>query len=99
MAFTDDYALAIQDIFRNKVKVCIVKVAHAVVDEFTGAMNARNVELRRKLAVRILNNPDEYVERFSFSAVSDGLLAGGYGDAELQARIESGFSDIAGCWD
>jgi hypothetical protein len=100
MAFADQYDLArpgaTADAFEKRVFEAMMTAAHQIVGEDQGSMTGTNHKKRHDLAHAILNAPDEHIQNFKDSVVTNASITAASTDADVQFTVNSNFGDIAG---
>jgi len=95
MAFTDQAALAIHDIFRQRVRIAVARVAVTVAFEPSTGDAARDAK-RKDLATNTLNNPDDHLNRWAWSLASQDNITYTSTDSALQNGVTQGWNAMAG---
>lgn len=93
MAYVNQYALALDSVFQQKVFVAMVTAAIAVQAEIPATANHTN---RSNYAKLVLNNPAFYVVSFSQSVVCNVAITGASIDSDIQFAVNANFSALAG---
>lgn len=106
MAYTDQYTLSSDAIFKGKISIAMVRAAIAVIAEdastlslpvsFRGDKGVLH-DKRAEFAVSILREPTAYVDNFSLAVASDPNTAGITGastDSDLQFTVNAVFSSF-----
>lgn len=96
MALSDDYTLANDATFRQKLRIAICSIALDVAGESPTSQNVVD-EKRSALATAVLKDGAEAaVEAFSYPAVASGALTGQSTDQEIKNRLSAIWNDLAG---
>lgn len=96
MSLIDQAHLALDGVFRDRVRVAMIQAAESVQAESTGTANDTN---RSNYAKSILNNPDAYVSAFSSAVAADPNNAGitsASSDSDIQFTVNAVFNALAG---
>lgn len=96
MTYADQASLATEHGFRLRVKVALLKAALDVLGEAQGAATAVVWGKRQALAKDVIIEPDRFLDRLAWAAVTDVTVGQGTSDADLQARVNAIWNDQAG---
>lgn len=92
MTYVDQYAVATNDEFRNRIRMAIIDAAKDIYTEDPGTSGH---DLRARLAKDIIHSADAWVVPFSF-AVAEADQTGSATDAELKTSVASVWNAVAG---
>lgn len=95
MAYTADDTLSNDAAFRGRVRMAMVNAARQIATEARTVKAALDVK-RNVLAVKVLNDPASYVDRFVQASIEAGTLVSGSTDANLDTAISGVWNGIAG---
>ena len=95
MAFVDDYGTGTDDTFRRRVVVALTKAATQVIGEAKGVMSDAKLALRHTYAVRVISNPQAFVDNVPFVLASAGVTAATV-DTALVTTLVSQWDKLAG---
>lgn len=94
MAYSDDYNLAVNETWRQRV---VIALKSAAIDVAGEAGTAGTIKTKRHdLAVRVLNDSDALYSLFRFAVVADGAVTLASTDAQIKTRISAVWNDHAG---
>ena len=96
MAYTDQFDLTQNVDFVKKVRVAMCTAATQIVGEAQTTMPFHEWRLRHRLGVAVLNNPDDYVQRFLDAVVTNAAIVTGSIDSDIQFQVNAVFGDVAG---
>lgn len=88
-------ALARYDPFRDRVLVAVVQAARDVSSEATSD-NPDIDRLRQALAVKVINQPEQYAERFAWAVIANPAITLAATDSDLQYTVNSVWNAVAG---
>lgn len=77
-SLVDQYRLAVDTSFQQRVRLAMVTAASAVAGEAVGAMGSEKYNKRQALARSVLTSPDSHVLRFAYATATNSTVAGGY---------------------
>lgn len=95
MAYAADDTLSNDATFRGKVRMSMVNAARQIATEARTVKAALDVK-RNLLAVKVLNDPAGYLDRFVQASIEGGTLVTGSTDAAIDTAISSVWNGIAG---
>jgi hypothetical protein len=96
MAFTDDFTLANDGTFQQKLRMAICKTAVSVAGEASTVLATKD-EKRHQLAVAVLvDGGIGKLEAFAFASVAGGALTGASTDTDIETRLSAIWNDLAG---
>lgn len=97
MAFTDAATLAQDTTFVGRVRVALVKSAHAVLGEAWGKSDKREPIKRADFARRVLSDEQGILaERCAWSVVTNAAVKADSDDGDIEFTVNSMWSDWAG---
>lgn len=95
VAYVDQYALAVDAVFRQKVQVAVTIAARDVQGEPIGSRTATHQAKRQQLARSIILSPTQYTERFAWMVAANPSVNPAV-DSDIQFTVNSVFDDVAG---
>ncbi len=93
MAFTDDYELANDEVFKQKVQMAMVKSGLAVVSEDPGTAYH---EKRATYANQVLKNPSGSAADMAYGVSSNVAITGASSDADIEFTVNANWNAYAG---
>lgn len=101
MALIDQYQMSQDAVFKQKVRMAMIKAALDIVGESQSSMSISEWRKRHNLGVAILNDPSAYIDRFAEAAATNTTIAAetdgdSVTDNDIETQIAGQFGDIAG---
>lgn len=93
MAFTNQYSLALDSVFQQRILVAMDTAATNVQAEATSTPNHTN---RADYATKVLNAPRLYLEPFCFAVVTNVAITAASLDSDIQFAVNSLWSAMSG---
>jgi uncharacterized phage protein gp47/JayE len=93
MAYIDQYNLAQDSVFPNRVRVAMLIAAVAVQAESSGTGNHAN---RSHYAALVLNSPDTYAQVFTETVCAANGLTSSSTDADILTEVQTVWNALAG---
>jgi hypothetical protein len=93
-----EHNTAVNPDFKARIKVLLIGSAIDIVGEDPINKTTAFIDKRHSLGVQILNNPEAFIERFSFAVVgyNGSIITSESSDSDIQYTLNLIFSDIAG---
>lgn len=95
MSLYDQAQLATFPTFRERVLIATVQAAKDVAAEAPSG-DQRVDDLRNSLAINILNDPEGYMDRFSWAVAANPAITYASNDGDIQFTVNSVIDAIAG---
>ena len=95
MAYTDQYNLSQDTIFRGRVLIAMQTAALQILGEDPGTNHAKT-HRRSALATEVLGDPNQHLDAFAFSVVSNAAITAASTDNDIQFQVNSVWDDHAG---
>jgi hypothetical protein len=95
MAYIDDYTLSQDATFQERIRMSMIKAAITVMGAAPSA-DATVDRLRTVLATNVLNNPNIYIQIFTFAAIEVTSLVATSTDGQMDIAVAAVWNSIAG---
>jgi len=95
MAFTNDYLTGVDDTFRRRVTVAVVKAAVQIIGEAIGTMSTTRLGKRHDYAMRVISDPSNFNSNVPFVLAAAGLDTTAT-DAVLVSTLVSNWDKLSG---
>lgn len=95
MAYAADDTLSSDATFRGRVRMAMVNAARQIATEARTVKATLDVK-RNLLAVKVLNDPATYVDRFVQASIEAGTLVSGSTDANIDTAVSAIWNGLAG---
>lgn len=97
MAAIDDYNIATDPTFLNRVEALLIESVKDVVGEDTSGMNTSKASKRHDHGTRVLRDPSPWRDQYSIAvATNPSITSTSASDADIKFTINSVFDDFAG---
>lgn len=96
MSLVQQYSVATDETFRQRVQVAMVIAARDIQGEAIGAVSVAHYQKRQQLARSIILGPLGYVERFAWLCAANPGLIGTPTDSDIQFTVNTVWDDAAG---